>query len=576
MQKAIILVAWLTLLAFAIETKAEEESRLVLKSRQLKELPTEQVGDKINALIKKINNTISTGDRYLAAMKDASKEDRLLIELHLIMLQNNGFDAAQQLADALLVLEKKAPAPDLRRQIEDIYTEAAPRFINTIDRLRDRIDAIRADRLEEDITKRYEIESVIKRYTMRVDELFEMNYRLIEKMKKLGMDTQTYEEALAKHLSERAAELSGRITLALTRVESVEERISKKLLDDKEASTLLTVTKENLKTNTSSMSATLKLMDRLGLDPNLYKAQLAAATRDIGTGLFDTGVAATLMRRAFEIVAKWLKANGPSFITNLLIFICILLVFRVAAGMVHVGLKKAFQASDLNVSRLMRHTIVSWTSKLVMIIGIMVALSQLGISLGPMLAGVGVAGFIVGFALQDTLSNFASGMMILIYQPYDTGDTIDAGGVLGKVRKMSLVSTTLLTFDNQTIIIPNNKIWGDVIKNVTAQKVRRVDMEFGISYSDDIPKAEKIFADILNANDKVLDDPEPMIRLHTLGASSVDFIVRPWVKVDDYWDVYWDINRAVKLRFDEEGLSIPFPQQDVHVYHENQSVKAVE
>jgi small conductance mechanosensitive channel len=122
-----------------------------------------------------------------------------------------------------------------------------------------------------------------------------------------------------------------------------------------------------------------------------------------------------------------------------------------------------------------------------------------------------------------------------------------------------------LTFDNQTIVVPNNKIWGDVIKNVTAQTIRRVDMVFGISYSDDIPKAERILADILESNDKILDDPEPMIRLHTLGASSVDFIVRPWVNVKDYWDVYWDVTRSVKLRFDEEGVSIPFPQQDVLV-----------
>jgi len=166
--------------------------------------------------------------------------------------------------------------------------------------------------------------------------------------------------------------------------------------------------------------------------------------------------------------------------------------------------------------------------------------------------------------------------MILIYRPYDTGDTIDAGGVVGYVDKMSLVSTTILTFDNQTIIVPNNEIWGGVIKNVTAQKIRRVDMVFGISYSDEIPKAEKIFWDILEANDKVLNDPEPMVHLDNLGASSVDFIVRPWVKVEDYWDVYWDVTRTVKLRFDSEGVSIPFPQQDVHVYRENDKVPATE
>ena len=146
------------------------------------------------------------------------------------------------------------------------------------------------------------------------------------------------------------------------------------------------------------------------------------------------------------------------------------------------------------------------------------------------------------------------------------GDLVDVSGIFGRVHKMSLVSTTLLTLDNQTIVVPNNKIWGDVIKNVTAQDIRRVDMVFGISYSDDIPKAESILHDILESHDLTLDDPGPMVKLHTLGESSVDFVVRPWVKVDDYWDVYWDVTRSVKMRFDEEGVSIPFPQRDVHIF----------
>lgn len=178
-----------------------------------------------------------------------------------------------------------------------------------------------------------------------------------------------------------------------------------------------------------------------------------------------------------------------------------------------------------------------------------------------------MVGFIVGFALQDTLSNFASGMMILIYRPFDVDDFVEAAGISGKVSNMSLVNTTILTFDNQTIIVPNNKIWGDVIRNVTAQKIRRVDMVFGISYGDDIPNAEKLLLDIVNAHESVLEDPEPMIRLHELGDSSVNFIVRPWVKTDDYWETYWAmITRSVKMRFDEEGVSIPFPQRDVHLY----------
>jgi small conductance mechanosensitive channel len=222
----------------------------------------------------------------------------------------------------------------------------------------------------------------------------------------------------------------------------------------------------------------------------------------------------------------------------------------------------------LQISHLLRRMIVATVRNLVVIIGVLLAISQLGISLGPLLAGLGIAGFIIGFALQDTLSNFASGIMILLYRPFDVGDVVDAGGVSGKVSHMSLVNTTFMTFDNQKLVVPNNKIWEGVITNLTAQRTRRVDLVFGISYDDDIEKAETILREVVDAHDAVLDDPEPLIKVHELGDSSVNFIVRPWVNTDDYWNTYWDLTKAVKQQFDKEGISIPFPQRDVHVYEQ--------
>jgi small conductance mechanosensitive channel len=132
---------------------------------------------------------------------------------------------------------------------------------------------------------------------------------------------------------------------------------------------------------------------------------------------------------------------------------------------------------------------------------------------------------------------------------------------------MNLVSTTILTIDNQTMVVPNSAIWGNVIKNVTAQKQRRVDLVFGIGYRDDIQRAEQVLTSILEEHPKVLEDPEPIVKLYNLGESSVDFVVRPWCATEDYWDVHWDVTREVKMRFDREGIGIPFPQRDVHLYH---------
>ena len=200
-----------------------------------------------------------------------------------------------------------------------------------------------------------------------------------------------------------------------------------------------------------------------------------------------------------------------------------------------------------------------------MTIGVLVALGQLGVQIGPLLAGLGIVGFVLGFALQDSLSNFAAGAMILVYEPFDEGDVIEAAGIKGTVSRMNLVSTTILTFDNQTLMVPNNKIWGDVIRNVTAQSIRRVDLVFGAGYCDDVEKVERVLHDILVSHGKVLTDPEPMVKLHKLNDYSVDFVVRPWCRKEDYWDVYWDLTREVRIRFEREGITIPFPQRDVHL-----------
>ena len=271
---------------------------------------------------------------------------------------------------------------------------------------------------------------------------------------------------------------------------------------------------------------------------------------------------------AFRImIMGWLKSSegGVKWLKNIIFFLLTLLAFYILARFLGSLTLKTVSRSK-RFSDLLKNFFVSLVRKTVMLIGIIVALSMLEVQVTPFIATLGVAGFILGFALQGTLSNFASGLMILIYRPYDIGHIIEAAGMKGKVDSMNLVSTTMKTFDNQIVIVPNGEIWGGVITNVTGSDTRRVDMKFGISYSDDIAKAAKILEEIVSSHELVLKDPEPVIKLHELGDSSVNFVCRPWAKTKDYWDVYWDVTRAVKERFDAEGVSIPFPQRDVHIY----------
>ena len=284
-------------------------------------------------------------------------------------------------------------------------------------------------------------------------------------------------------------------------------------------------------------------------------------------------VKVTGIRAAWVQARSWLLSvdGGIAVATNIVLFLVILIAFRILSRIVGRILGRTLGAMK-KTSNLLRGFIINSVKKVIFFIGVVVALGQVGVDIGPFLAAIGAAGFVIGFALQGTLSNFASGVMIMIYRPYDVGDVVNMAGIVGIVDDMTLVSTTVKTFDNQLIVVPNSKIWGDVITNVTANDKRRVDMQFGIGYGDDIAKAEKILNDIVNAHPKVLKDPEPVIKLHELGDSSVNFIVRPWSLGSDYWGVYWDITKEVKQRFDAEGISIPFPQRDVHLFYENAPV----
>lgn len=266
-------------------------------------------------------------------------------------------------------------------------------------------------------------------------------------------------------------------------------------------------------------------------------------------------------------IKTWLMSEegGQRWGLNILSFIGILIATWIVSGifssLIHQGMKRV-----PGTSRLLEDFFVRTARWVVLAVGLIMALAALEVSVGPLLAVVGAAGFAIAFALQDSLSNFANGLMILFFRPFDVGHFIEAGGVSGKVESLNLVSTTIKTLDNRLMVVPNNKVWQDVITNASAFDERRVDMEFGIGYNDDIDKAQTILEEVVAAHPKVLEKPAPKICVNSLGESSVNFIVRPWAKRADRMGVFWDITREVKKRFDAEGIGIPYPQRDVHLH----------
>ncbi|TCK09569.1 mechanosensitive ion channel family protein [Marinobacterium mangrovicola] len=208
--------------------------------------------------------------------------------------------------------------------------------------------------------------------------------------------------------------------------------------------------------------------------------------------------------------------------------------------------------------------ISSIISVLLLLFIIVAALGQLGVDTTSLIALVGAAGLAVGLALQDSLKNFAAGVLLILFRPFREGDFVEVAGIAGICEHIAIFNTVMRTGDNREVIIPNGSIYSGVITNYSARDTRRVDMVFGISYDDDLRKAKDILMDIVTSDERVLADPAPVVVVAALADSSVNFNVRPWVKTADYWAVLWDVTEQVKLRFDEAGITIPYPQVQVH------------
>ena len=250
------------------------------------------------------------------------------------------------------------------------------------------------------------------------------------------------------------------------------------------------------------------------------------------------------------------------------------MVFAALVGLLIVarasrGVARRWLGRVPNLSKLLQIFLVGFIYWLVLVIGLLVVLAAVGVDVTPVFAMIGGASFILAFAFQNTLGNLASGLMIMINRPFDEGDYVMVGGVGGTVQTVSIVATKVTTPDNQVIVIPNKNVWGNVITNVTASDTRRVDLVFGISYDDSIDVAREFIAKVVAAHPLILKGPEPTIRVNELGASSINFICRPWARTEDYWTVYWDLTRHMKEAFSQAGLSIPYPQQDIHIRTSN-------
>jgi len=259
-----------------------------------------------------------------------------------------------------------------------------------------------------------------------------------------------------------------------------------------------------------------------------------------------------------------LQTTGLDLGLNLLAAVVIFYVGRTIARVLTKGVRRLMESQSVDP------ILVSFVTSLVQwgLMGfvIIAAITKLGVQTASLVALIGAAGLAVGLALQGSLANFAAGVLIVLFRPYRVGDWVEAAGVAGSVVQVQVLTTILNTADNKQIVIPNGQIMSSIITNYNANNTRRVDMVIGVSYGDDIDKVRNTLRDVVYADSRVLRNPECQIAVSELAESSVNFVVRPWVQVADYWDVKFGLTEAIKKRFDQDGISIPFPQRDVHIF----------
>lgn len=265
---------------------------------------------------------------------------------------------------------------------------------------------------------------------------------------------------------------------------------------------------------------------------------------------------ADVLSRITTLITDWgLKVLGA---------LVVLIVGRMIAKSIRKGVKKALERGNMDPTLI--PFVSSLTYYMVMAFVLIAVLGMVGIQTASMIAVLGAAGLAVGLALQGTMANFASGVMLLIFRPFQKGDFIEAAGVSGAVDTVGIFTTTLNTPDNVRIVLPNGTVWGQTIKNYATNATRRVDLVMGISYDDDIGAAIDTINKVLGNEPRLLQDPAPTVAVAELADSSVNIVVRPWCKKEDYWGVFFDLTRALKEQLEAGGCSIPYPQTDVHLH----------
>ncbi len=444
-------------------------------------------------------------------------------------------------------------------RVSGLYKEA-------IERRTDAVDDLRDQRLETTPDSLDLLEIQIVEAKAKLDTLIIGQMSTLADADSLGVDTAEQWEVVDRHLKNWAEGQVGRLQIALVtrnRLDSQIKDAGKAGTDPSEITALRSqrqAADRRVRGIITTLGSTADLLQLRGYATAAYRQIIIRTTGDVTADILNPEVFLGLAKDIGGGVWTWIRDNGPNILVKLLIVIGFIILFRIGFRLLWWFLRLI---RVVRFSNLMMDLMGRMIRPIATIAGLVTGLWLVGANPTTVLAGLGVAGVIVGLALQDSMSNLAAGFFILATKPFDIEDVVEAGGVIGTVEQMGLANTTILTFDRRRLFVPNRKIWGEVIENRSSEPLRRVDITARISYKEDLDHALEVLRDLVDVDEMVLDDPEPAIFVKKLDDSWIEIAVWPWVKREDWLTMLRGLPRLIKLRFEAEGIEIPYPRTEL-------------
>jgi small conductance mechanosensitive channel len=529
---------------------------------------TQAVSDSVQAELSRAGDDLARVEVLLDsivvewdAVRDASPEEQQLARVRADQGVRQIRNTVTRLLQVIPTLQAAGAAVDSVRQglgtflvrVGGLYDEAIERRMAEIDDFRDARASSPPDSLAA-------LEARVRETKAILDTLLVERVQNLSRADSLGLDTSEQWQTIERTLTSWAESQVGRLQIALLN----RNRLSEQIRQAEEARsapneitalrTRLRATEDRIEGITATLGVTADLLAGRGFETAAYRQMIIRGTGDVTADILDPEVLIGLLGDLANGLWNWLKSNGPTLFVRFLIVLGVIILFRVAF---RVGWWLFRVLRLVRLSKLMTDLIGRMLRPIATIIGLATGLWLVGVDPTTLLAGLGVAGVIVGLALQDSMSNLAAGLFILATRPFDVEDVVEAGGVVGTVQEMGLANTTILTFDRRRLFVPNRQIWSHVIENRSAEPVRRVEVTARISYREDLDRAVALLQSILDENEMVLADPEPVVFVQTLADSWIEIAVWPWAETENWLELTRSLPRLIRLRFAREGIEVP-------------------